>query len=62
VFYANCDFLMAASSLEGFGLSVSGGFVFVEAVLCVRIPAFREVAGMPVTILTCMRSLDLFDS
>jgi len=43
--YANCEFLMAASSLEGFGLSVAEGLFCGSRVVCSDIPAFREVGG-----------------
>jgi glycosyltransferase involved in cell wall biosynthesis len=43
--YANCEFLMAASSLEGFGLSVAEGLFCGSRIVCSDIPAFREVGG-----------------
>jgi glycosyltransferase involved in cell wall biosynthesis len=43
--YANCEFLVAASSSEGFGLSVAEGLFCGSRIVCSDIPAFREVGG-----------------
>jgi glycosyltransferase involved in cell wall biosynthesis len=43
--YANCEFLMAPSSMEGFGLPVAEGLFCGSRVVCSNIPAFREVGG-----------------
>jgi glycosyltransferase involved in cell wall biosynthesis len=43
--YTNCEFLMAPSSMEGFGLPVAEGLFCGSRVVCSDIPAFREVGG-----------------
>jgi glycosyltransferase involved in cell wall biosynthesis len=43
--YANCEFLMAPSSMEGFGLSVAEGLFCGSRIVCSNIPAFREIGG-----------------
>jgi len=43
--YANCEMLIAPSSIEGFGLPVVEALQCGARVLCSDIPAFREVAG-----------------
>ena len=43
--YMNCEFLMAPSSMEGFGLPVAEGLFCGSRVVCSDIPAFREVGG-----------------
>jgi glycosyltransferase involved in cell wall biosynthesis len=43
--YANCIFLMAPSSMEGFGLPVAEGLLCGTRVVCSDIPAFREIGG-----------------
>jgi glycosyltransferase involved in cell wall biosynthesis len=43
--YTNCEFLMAPSSTEGFGLPVAEGLFCGSRVVCSDIPAFREVGG-----------------
>jgi glycosyltransferase involved in cell wall biosynthesis len=41
--YANCEFLMVPSLMEGFGLPVAEGLFCGSRVVCSDIPAFREV-------------------
>jgi glycosyltransferase involved in cell wall biosynthesis len=43
--YTNCEFLMAPSSIEGFGLPVVEGLVCGCRVVCSDIPSFREIGG-----------------
>jgi len=43
--YANCKFLMAPSSMEGFGLPIVEGLFCGCRVVCSDIPAFREIGG-----------------
>lgn len=43
--YANCETLVAPSSIEGFGLPVVEALQCDARVVCSDIPAFREVAG-----------------
>lgn len=43
--YANCEILIAPSSIEGFGLPVAEALQCGATVVCSDIPAFREVAG-----------------
>ena len=43
--YANCEFLMAPSSMEGFGLPVVEGLLCGSRVVCSDIPALREIGG-----------------
>ena len=43
--YANCKFVMAPSSMEGFGLPVAEGLFCGSRVVCSDIPAFREIGG-----------------
>jgi glycosyltransferase involved in cell wall biosynthesis len=43
--YANCEFVMAPSSMEGFGLSVAEGLFCGSRIVCSDIPAFREIGG-----------------
>jgi glycosyltransferase involved in cell wall biosynthesis len=43
--YANCEFLMVPSLMEGFGLPVAEGLFCGSRVVCSDIPAFREVGG-----------------
>jgi glycosyltransferase involved in cell wall biosynthesis len=43
--YANCEILIAPSSIEGFGLPVAEALQCGAPVVCSDIPAFREVAG-----------------
>jgi glycosyltransferase involved in cell wall biosynthesis len=43
--YTNCEFLMAPSSMEGFGLPVAEGLFCGSRVVCSDIPAFREIGG-----------------
>jgi glycosyltransferase involved in cell wall biosynthesis len=43
--YANCEFLMAPSSTEGFGLPVAEGLFCGSRIVCSDIPAFREIGG-----------------
>jgi len=43
--YANCEMLIAPSTIEGFGLPVVEALQCGARVLCSDIPAFREVAG-----------------
>jgi glycosyltransferase involved in cell wall biosynthesis len=43
--YTNCEFLMAPSSTEGFGLPVAEGLFCGSRVVCSDIPAFREIGG-----------------
>lgn len=44
-FYANCDFLIAPSSMEGCGLPVAEGLFCGSRVVCSDIPVFREIGG-----------------
>jgi glycosyltransferase involved in cell wall biosynthesis len=41
--YANCEFLLAPSSMEGFGLPVAEGLMCGSRIVCSDIPAFREI-------------------
>jgi glycosyltransferase involved in cell wall biosynthesis len=43
--YANCEFLMAPSSMEGFGLPIVEGLFCGCRVVCSDIPSFREIGG-----------------
>jgi glycosyltransferase involved in cell wall biosynthesis len=43
--YTNCEFLMAPSSMEGFGLPVVEGLFCGSRVVCSDIPAYREIGG-----------------
>jgi glycosyltransferase involved in cell wall biosynthesis len=43
--YANCELLLAPSSVEGFGLPVAEALLAGCPVICSDIPAFREVGG-----------------
>lgn len=43
--YANCEFLLAPSSMEGFGLPIAEGLFCGSRVVCSDIPAFREIGG-----------------
>jgi glycosyltransferase involved in cell wall biosynthesis len=43
--YTNCEFLMAASSIEGFGLPIAEGLFCGCRIVCSDIPAFREIGG-----------------
>jgi len=43
--YTNCEFLMAPSSMEGFGLPVAEGLFCGSRVVCSDIPAFREIGS-----------------
>ena len=43
--YTNCEFLMAASSIEGFGLPIVEGLFCGCRIVCSDIPAFREIGG-----------------
>jgi glycosyltransferase involved in cell wall biosynthesis len=43
--YANCEILIAPSSIEGFGLPVVEALQCGARVLCSDIPVFREIAG-----------------
>ncbi|PWT71409.1 MAG: glycosyltransferase family 1 protein [Chloroflexi bacterium] len=43
--YANCEMLIAPSSIEGFGLPVVEALQCGARVLCSDIPVFREIAG-----------------
>jgi glycosyltransferase involved in cell wall biosynthesis len=43
--YANCEFLMAPSSMEGFGFPIAEGLFCGSRVVCSDIPAFREIGG-----------------
>jgi glycosyltransferase involved in cell wall biosynthesis len=43
--YANCEFLIASSSMEGFGLPIAEGLFCGSRVVCSDIPAFREIGG-----------------
>jgi glycosyltransferase involved in cell wall biosynthesis len=43
--YANCECLMAPSSMEGFGFPVVEGLLRGSRVVCSDIPAFREIGG-----------------
>jgi glycosyltransferase involved in cell wall biosynthesis len=43
--YSNCDFLMAPSSMEGFGLPIVEGLFCGCRVVCSDIPSFREIGG-----------------
>src|SRR5260370_26557077 len=43
--YTNCEFLMAPSSMEGFGLPVAEGLFCGSRIVCSDIPAFREIGG-----------------
>jgi glycosyltransferase involved in cell wall biosynthesis len=43
--YTNCEFLMAPSSIEGFGLPIAEGLFCGCRIVCSDIPAFREIGG-----------------
>ena len=43
--YANCEFLIAPSSMEGFGLPIAEGLFCGSRIVCSDIPAFREIGG-----------------
>jgi glycosyltransferase involved in cell wall biosynthesis len=43
--YANCDLLIAPSTVEGFGLPIVEAMLHRCRVVCSDIPAFREAAG-----------------
>lgn len=43
--YENCEFLMAPSSMEGFGLPIVEGLFCGCRVVCSDIPSFREIGG-----------------
>jgi glycosyltransferase involved in cell wall biosynthesis len=43
--YTNCEFLMAPSSIEGFGLPVVEGLFCGCRIVCSDIPIFREIGG-----------------
>ena len=43
--YANCEFLLAPSSMEGFGLPVAEALFCGSRIVCSDIPAFREIGG-----------------
>ena len=43
--YANCECLIAPSSMEGFGLPVAEGLFCGSRIVCSDIPAFREIGG-----------------
>jgi glycosyltransferase involved in cell wall biosynthesis len=43
--YTNCEFLMAPSSIEGFGLPIVEGLFCGCRIVCSDIPAFREIGG-----------------
>jgi glycosyltransferase involved in cell wall biosynthesis len=43
--YTNCEFLMAPSSIEGFGLPIVEGLLCGCRIVCSDIPAFREIGG-----------------
>jgi glycosyltransferase involved in cell wall biosynthesis len=43
--YANCELLLAPSSMEGFGLPVAEGLFCGSRIVCSDIPAFREIGG-----------------
>jgi glycosyltransferase involved in cell wall biosynthesis len=43
--YTNCEFLMAPSSIEGFGLPIVEGLFCGCRIVCSDIPAFRESGG-----------------
>jgi glycosyltransferase involved in cell wall biosynthesis len=43
--YANCKFLIAPSSMEGFGLPIAEGLFCGTRVVCSDIPVFREIGG-----------------
>jgi glycosyltransferase involved in cell wall biosynthesis len=43
--YENCEFLMAPSSIEGFGLPIVDGLFCGCRVVCSDIPSFREIGG-----------------
>lgn len=43
--YATCEFLMAPSLMEGFGLPVVEGLLCGSRVVCSDIPAHREIGG-----------------
>jgi glycosyltransferase involved in cell wall biosynthesis len=44
-FYLNCEFLIAPSSMEGFGLPIAEGLFCGSRIVCSDIPAFREIGG-----------------
>ena len=43
--YGNCEFLLAPSSMEGFGLPVAEALFCGSRIVCSDIPAFREIGG-----------------
>jgi len=43
--YTNCEFVMAPSSMEGFGLPIAEGLFCGSRIVCSDIPAFREIGG-----------------
>src|SRR5258708_38975056 len=43
--YTNCEFLMAPSSMEGFGLPIAEGLFCGSCIVCSDIPAFCEIGG-----------------
>jgi glycosyltransferase involved in cell wall biosynthesis len=43
--YANCECLIASSSMEGFGLPIAEGLFCGSRIVCSDIPAFREIGG-----------------
>jgi glycosyltransferase involved in cell wall biosynthesis len=43
--YVNCEFLIAPSSMEGFGLPIAEGLFCGSRIVCSDIPAFREIGG-----------------
>jgi glycosyltransferase involved in cell wall biosynthesis len=43
--YVNCEFVLAPSSMEGFGLSVAEGLFCGSRIVCSDIPAFHEIGG-----------------
>jgi glycosyltransferase involved in cell wall biosynthesis len=43
--YTNCEFLMAPSSIEGFGFPIAEGLFCGCRIVCSDIPAFREIGG-----------------
>jgi glycosyltransferase involved in cell wall biosynthesis len=43
--YGNCEFLIAPSSMEGFGLPIAEGLFCGSRTVCSNIPAFREIGG-----------------
>jgi glycosyltransferase involved in cell wall biosynthesis len=43
--YANCEFLIAPSPMEGFGFPIAEGLFCGSRIVCSDIPAFREIGG-----------------